>query len=119
MRAVLAVLVISGIGLAACGGDDDGGSASGVERYCELAAELDDAFPEEIDADTPEEVTKVLEDFLDEHGDDLDALADSAPDEIKSDVTTAVDAIKKAAQGDLSAANLDTSKVDEFDQENC
>lgn len=113
--ALTAALLASG----ACGDDDDGGSAS-VGRYCDLAGRLDDITDDIETGDTAEELSAAVERVLDDNRELLDDLEDAAPDDIKAEVEEAIDAMEKAAGGDLEAVEaVDSDKLDKFEQENC
>ena len=105
--AALFALVALVVPLTACGGDDDGGGGS-VQAYCDLSNAGDGR-----------------EDFPSD--DELDEIADAAPDEIDDDIELVVDRIKEANDDPESAEEVfDDPEVTEalenieaFETENC
>ena len=103
--AALFALLVLLVPLAACGGDDGGGS---VQAYCDLSKELDDQ-----------------EEFPDD--DQLDELFDAAPDEISDDIELLVDKFREANDDPESAEQVfDDPEVTEaignveaFEEESC
>lgn len=118
-------LAVGVLGLAGCGGGGDGGeeaSDSGVKRYCTISERLDKASDSLINAqaDTDEEIKKGFADLFKDHGDDLEALVEAAPAEIKDDVAKGVEAFRKAAEGDFSAMeSFDETKISDHDAKHC
>jgi hypothetical protein len=117
------LVAVGFLGLAGCGGDGgEEASGSGVERYCEVSAKLDEASDKLIstEADTPEEIKKGFTQLFADFGQDLEDLVEAAPAEIKADVAKGVDAFRKAADGDFSAMeSFDETRISDFDAKNC
>jgi hypothetical protein len=89
--AFAASVAISGAMLIGCGGDDD---------FCDSAADLGSQ------SEAPSQ-------------EDLQSLADDAPDEIKEDIQTLVDAAADPASADQGAVQDAVANLDEWDQDNC
>jgi hypothetical protein len=125
VRELWLCLAVGVLGLAGCGGGGDGGeeaSDSGVKRYCTISERLDKASDSLINAqaDTDEEIKKGFADLFKDHGDDLEALVEAAPAEIKDDVAKGVEAFRKAAEGDFSAMeSFDETKISDYDAKHC
>jgi hypothetical protein len=96
---VVIVGVFASVGVAACGDDDEG---EDIAAYCDFSAELDaqDSFP------TDEQ---------------LDEIADLAPEEISDDIDDVVALIKE--EGEAAFENPDIEElfapIDDFEAENC
>jgi len=111
------------------GADGADGSPQGVkggdlDTYCELSTKLDDSFPEDADADTPEEFVTVIGEHFKEYRDDYEAVVDAAPDTIADDARAAFDLLERIAGGDISALedpDFDqiATSLEEFDSEHC
>jgi hypothetical protein len=95
-----------------------------LDRYCELSASLDESFPEDADADTEEELAKILKQHFDEHEGEYDEIVKAAPDDIEEEAAKAVDILRRVADGDLTALqdpafDQVASTLDEFDTTHC
>lgn len=127
---ILPVFVALSIFLVACGDDDGDAESAGVERYCQLAGELDEAGGEvfaelDFESATPEEIADAFSEFVDENAAALDEIVQSAPEEIRDAADTRVESISEVAEtGDLSIEEEpDVTEADqelqEFEAENC
>lgn len=111
------------------GEDDKGEHASEVtggdlEKFCKLGAKLEDAIPTEADAETPEEIGKVFQQFLKDNKGDIDDFIDAAPDEVKPATEALKGAFEKVAAGDLSALQdpeleKQGDALEQFQSEHC
>lgn len=90
--------------VAACGDDEE--DAGDVERYCEVSRELDEAGTdhfEALEADetaTEDDFAEAERQFVEDNEEEIDELIESAPEEIRGDVETFVEAMRS---GELSA----------------
>lgn len=108
-------------------GDDDDEAAGDTERYCQLTRELDkageDAFaPLEADETaTEEDFADAGRRFFDEHRDDFNELRQTAPEEIREDVTVLLDGMKARAGGEEPPPEADAAegRIQEFEAQNC
>lgn len=130
-----AVLVFAG-----CGDDEDTTEADtttdtaaaegDLDRYCELAAELDQAGQEffqefeQQEGATREDFEAAERDFLEQNQADIDEIVAVAPEEVSADAETFVEGLR--ARAGLSEATVDQQEVaaadqrlNEFEQENC
>lgn len=97
-----------------------GGGGGDVKKYCEISNKLDDAFPEDAEAETPEEIAAVFKKFIDDHADEFEQMKNAAPNDIRPEVEAALAVFDDVAGGDLSGLeDFDTTKVDDFEEENC
>jgi ABC-type glycerol-3-phosphate transport system substrate-binding protein len=132
MRKLLVSCAALGLVLAACSGGDDSSDAAadgGTSRYCELNTKLeaaaDTAFGGLTQDSSEDEVANAFRNFLDANEDDINAYTEAAPQEIKAELTTLIDAQRDVAEsGDLSqleSGEIDAAdaKVQAFDDENC
>ena len=111
------------------GATDDAPAAEGAERFCQISQELEDVEDptEELGENaTPEEIEQALRDSFRELGGSIGELRDAAPEEIRADVDTLIDAIQRFIEGgtleELSADTEVTAasdRLDQFEQENC
>lgn len=96
---VVIVGVLASVGVAACGDDDDGDD---IEAYCAFAEELNaqESFP------TDEQ---------------LDEIADLAPDEIADDVDALVALVKEEGEAAFENPDIEDliASIDDFEAENC
>lgn len=86
----LVSLGIAGLLLAGCGGSSDEGGGN-AEGFCELAEEADaagDDVSDALDSGRPKTIERALADAVEAYG----AAAEDAPDDIKADVDTMIDA---------------------------
>jgi hypothetical protein len=98
-RSIAFVAVVALVGLAGCGDDDDGGD---LAAYCTASAELDaqESFP------TDEQ---------------LDEIAELAPDEISDEVDTVVELLKEEGEAAYQGEEIEDlfAPIVDFDTENC
>jgi hypothetical protein len=106
---IVASVVALGPAVAACGGGD-GGSA---EAWCDLAREVEDA-PDPFGGDetpSPETMKAAFTDLLDV----FERAEKAAPDEIKDDVTTSLNAFREfndaLAAADYNFLDIDLSSI--------
>lgn len=104
--ALVGVATVALVG-AACGDDDDTEASAAPGRYCEIARALAQP-PEGVDFDTatPEQLTAAVKDHFATHLDDIDELAQLAPDEVSADV---------AVYARVARHIADTGDISEFD----
>jgi hypothetical protein len=123
------------LGLVRCGDDDDdtGRTAAAVdttERYCELSAGLDEAGEDifrELEADpqaTAEDFRRAEAEFVRRYEDELNAVAEAAPEEIAEDAAVLVESVRARAgltgqPPDEQAAAQAEQAVNRFEKENC
>lgn len=104
------------------GTNDEGGLAvEGVEEYCAVLAELDEAAGEAFsgldDSATEEDYDRVQLQFTQDHREDFERLVAAAPEEIAEDLETVVDGV---LAGPTSPETPEAEeRVNEFDQTNC
>jgi hypothetical protein len=122
------------LGFAGCGDDEDegggGSTADTIERYCRLSANLDRAGADvfrEVEADpqaTPDDFRRAEAEFVNQYADELNAIAEAAPDELSDDAAVLVEAVRaRAGLGeeppDEQAAAKAERAVNRFEMENC
>lgn len=99
-RSIALVAVVALVGVSGCGDDDDGGDD--VAAYCAASAELDaeESFP------TDEQ---------------LDEIAELAPDAISDEVETVVELFKEEGEAAYQREDIEDlfAPVEEFEAENC
>ena len=97
---MVALVALGGLTLTACG--DDGGGGGDVQAYCDLTNEVNAGAEEPTD-------------------EQLDALLDAAPGEIKDAGQTLVDFLRSDGDpSDLSQEVLDAiDEIEDFEAENC
>jgi hypothetical protein len=124
---VLAALIVG------CGGDDDDGegtdeASSGLERYCELSRELDEAGSEKFEAlesdpnATRADFEAAERELYEENETRIEEAQEVAPEEISDDVAVLVQALRARAGlgGEVPAGAGDADRrVQEFEAENC
>src|SRR5215207_560214 len=132
-RALLLVLVASGLLATGCGDDDNGESddvaGPDLERYCELTAELNRAGEEafhglEKDPQATEKDFEAAEKgFVESHQAQLNELEQVAPEEISKDVETLSNGLRaRAGLGpgvDEAEEGAADKRVAGFEKQNC
>jgi hypothetical protein len=127
MWRVAMIPVLALAGLVGCGDDDDEAHGD-PDRYCELSREMDQAGDEafaELEEDedaTEQDFARAERAFLEAHSDEFDEIREVAPDEIRADVDTLLDAVRARAQGsEESSPEADEAEqhVTEFEDQNC
>jgi hypothetical protein len=114
-RRLALILTLPLLAVAACGGDDDGGSASGGD-WCDLAREVESTFDEgdAVDFTDPAAVEEQFRNSVEV----LDNAVGSAPDEIREDVQTTVDAFEELVglleDVDFDFLAIDTERFEEI-----
>jgi septation ring formation regulator EzrA len=88
-----AVVLVATFGLAACGGSSSGSSSSFCTDLKSLSEKGDSIIPS--DATDSQKYSQAV--------DELKKLQKKAPSEIKSDLSTMIDALEKLQKGDLNA----------------
>lgn len=113
MRATaVGALLLASVALAACGDDDDTGSSAGGKDYCTVAKELDAAGDALGSVDDPAAAKAAFQKAV---GLAAQAAA-AAPAEIKADLASMTDGIKKM-NDILSKNGYDLTKVSDADKE--
>jgi hypothetical protein len=119
------------VGLAACGNDAGGGTASGPDpdRYCELVAELETAGGEAFDAieadedATEEDFAAAGKQFAEDQSERFDELVAVAPEEIADDVELLIQSIRAQSglddEVDQEEAAAAEERITAWEEENC
>jgi hypothetical protein len=131
---IVALPLVLMFGLVGCGDDEDDGGGStradAIERYCRLSANLDDAGEDifrELEADpqaTAEDFRRAEAEFVKRYEDELNAIANAAPDEISKDAAVLTETVRARAgltvePPDEQAAAKAEAAIDRFEKENC
>jgi hypothetical protein len=108
-RRLALILTLPLLAVAACGGDDDGGGDASGGDWCDLAREVESTFDEgdAVDFTDPAAVEEQFRNSVEV----LDDAVGSAPDEIREDVQTTVDAFKELV-GLLEDVDFDFLAID-------
>ena len=134
-RLAAAACVVAALGIASCGGDDEGGTSTAagtpdVARYCELVTELDristEIFNQLAASGTPtdKQLAAAQLQILEENQDLISEMEQVVPDEIREDFQLSEQSARQRAEAasteappkDVIAANL---RLRKFRAANC
>ena len=127
-------MLLAVFALAACGDDDDEAAettaSADVDRYCDLTKQLDEAGSEafrELEQDpnaTEKDFEEAEADFVRQHEDELDELAQVVPDEIEEDAQVLLASLRGRAGLEEQPPDEDEAEkaeraVTRFEKRNC
>lgn len=112
---------------AGCGDETETQTAGDVERFCELNRELDragdEAFKDIPENASEEDIRAAIKRLLDDNRDKIDEIEQVAPEEIRDDVRTFVDAQERAVEEGEAAFTDEVQQaekeLDEFEKREC
>lgn len=125
---IVALAALVALGLASCGGDDDGADqAADVGRHCELIAQLEqnaeEHFAQLDEGTTRAEFQQAHVDFIEENQPLLAELEETAPEEIREDGETVLAGMRAQAGEEVDVTEAEIDAADErqrqWEKENC